>query len=364
MNATERITGVAVTNPIEPLLADEQVTEILIDGPNRIYVDRKGKFEETDIRFKDNEELMAFIRALAEPTGQTINESHPLVDVRFPDGSRMNAVAPQIALNGPTVTFRKMTKNPLTKEDVIHFGSAPAEAFDFLEACIKTRLNIIVAGGTGSGKTTILNILAGLIPPAERIIIIQNNTELALPETQTRVVTLESRPPNLEGKGAVTVQSLVTNATKMRPDRIILSEIQGTEALKFLESCNMGYDGSMASIHANSPRDTLARLENMCLMADTGLPVRAIREQIASGIDVIVQQMRLHDGTRKITAISEVVGMEGNVISLQDIFKFEEEGFENGRIQGWFKPTGIIPNFLDRIHTAAIDLPISMFKPN
>jgi pilus assembly protein CpaF len=282
-----------------------------------------------------------------------------LVDARLPDGSRVNAIIPPLALNGPTLTIRKFEKDPLTIDDLISFGSMSPETAEFLKACVKARLNCVVSGGTGSGKTTLLNVLSSFIPEDERIITVENAAELQL--RQEHVVTLESRPPNIEGKGEVTIQDLVINTLRMRPDRIVVGECRGGEALDMLQAMNTGHDGSLTTAHANTPRDTLSRLETMCLMAGMDLPVRAIREQVAAAVDVIVQQQRLRDGSRKIINITEIQGMEGDVIVMSDIFAFEQQGMENGKIIGRLKATGIRPKFYDRIESAGINLPPNIF---
>jgi pilus assembly protein CpaF len=345
--------------PIEPLLADESITEIMVNGPNKIYIERKGKLEKVNLTFESDDHLMRIIDRIVSPLGRRIDESSPYVDARLPDGSRVNAIIPPLALNGPTLTIRKFSKTPLTIDDLIRFGSVTAEAIEFLKACVIARLNIIVSGGTGSGKTTFLNILSGFIPDDERIITVENAAELQL--RQEHVVTLESRPPNIEGKGEVTIRDLVINCLRMRPDRIVVGECRGGEALDMLQAMNTGHDGSLTTAHANSPRDTLSRLETMVLMAGMDLPVRAIREQIASAVDVIIQQQRMQDGSRKIVNVTEVQGMEGDVIVMSDIFAFEQQGMEAGRVIGRLKPTGIRPKFVERIEAANIHLPAGIF---
>ncbi|HYP58907.1 MAG TPA: CpaF family protein [Thermomicrobiales bacterium] len=345
--------------PIEPLLKEPTISEIMINGPKQVYVERAGKLELADVEFNDDEHVMRVIDRIVSPLGRRIDESSPTVDARLPDGSRVNAVIPPIALNGPTVTIRKFSKDPFTVEDLIRFGTFTAEMATFLKACVEARLNIVVSGGTGSGKTTMLNVLSSFIPDDERIVTIENAAELQL--RQDHVVRLESRPPNIEGKGEVTIRDLVINSLRMRPERIVVGECRGGEALDMLQAMNTGHDGSMTTAHANSPRDTLSRLETMCLMAGMDLPVRAIREQIASAVDLIVQQDRLKDGTRKITNVTEVQGMEGDVIVLQDIFTFQQTGVENGKIVGRMKPTGIRPKFIHRFEVHNIYLPPNIF---
>jgi pilus assembly protein CpaF len=345
--------------PLEPLLADESITEIMVNGPHKVFVERQGKLEKVNISFESDEHLMRIIDRIVSPLGRRIDESSPYVDARLPDGSRVNAIIPPLALNGPTLTVRKFSKTPLTMDDLIRFGSITPEAIEFLNACVNARLNVIVSGGTGSGKTTFLNILSSFIPGDERIITVENAAELQL--RQEHVVTLESRPPNIEGKGEVTIRDLVINCLRMRPDRIVVGECRSGEALDMLQAMNTGHDGSLTTLHSNSPRDTLSRLETMCLMAGMDLPIRAIREQIASAVDLIVHEERMRDGSRKIVNITEVQGMEGDVIVMSDIFAFEQQGIEGGRVIGRLKPTGLRPKFVDRIEAANIHLPAAIF---
>jgi pilus assembly protein CpaF len=345
--------------PIEPLLADESITEIMVNGAKSIYIERHGKLEKTSLAFESDEHVLRIIDRIVAPLGRRIDESSPYVDARLPDGSRVNAIIPPLAINGPTLTVRKFSKTPLTVEDLIEFGSITPEAIEFLKACIYARLNSIVSGGTGSGKTTFLNVLSGFIPNDERIVTIENAAELQL--RQDHVVTLESRPPNIEGKGEVTIRDLVVNSLRMRPDRIIVGECRSGEALDMLQAMNTGHDGSLTTAHSNSPRDTLSRLETMCLMAGMELPVRAIREQIASAMDLIIHTSRFRDGSRKVVNITEVQGMEGDVIVMQDIFSFEQTGMEGGKIIGRLRPTGIRPKFISRIEETNIHLPPSIF---
>jgi pilus assembly protein CpaF len=345
--------------PIEPLLKDETITEIMVNGPKQVYIERNGKIEKTDITFEDDDHVMRVIDRIVSPLGRRIDESSPMVDARLPDGSRINAVIPPISLVGPCLTVRKFSRDPLTVEDLIRFASMTPEIANFLKACVEARLNIVVSGGTGSGKTTLLNVLSSFIPADERIVTIENAAELQL--RQEHVVTLESRPPNIEGRGEITIRDLVINALRMRPDRIVVGECRGGEALDMLQAMNTGHDGSMTTVHSNSPRDTLHRLETMVLMAGMDLPVRAIREQIASALDMVIHTARLKDGSRKIVAISEVQGMEGDVIVMQDIFAFEQTGIENGRVIGRIKPTGVRPKFAEKFEVASIYLPPSIF---
>jgi pilus assembly protein CpaF len=345
--------------PLQPLLEDESITEIMVNGSKNIYIERGGKIHRVPVTFESNEHVMRIIDRIVAPLGRRIDESSPYVDARLPDGSRVNAVIPPISLVGPTLTIRKFSKNPITVEQLVQFGSISAEALQFLKACVEARLNIVISGGTGSGKTTLLNIMSSFIPGDERILTIENAAELQL--RQEHVVTLESRPPNIEGRGEITIRALVINALRMRPDRIVVGEIRDDAALDMLQAMNTGHDGSMTTLHSNSPRDTLARLETMTLMAGMDLPVRAIREQISSAIHVICHQERMRDGTRKITAVTEVSGMEGDVITTTDIFAFEQTGVENGKIVGRLRPTGLRPKFMDKIEVAGIHLPPSIF---
>lgn len=345
--------------PLQSLLEDDTITEIMVNGPKNVYIERKGKVHRVPITFESNDHVMRIIDRIVAPLGRRIDESSPYVDARLQDGSRVNAVIPPISLVGPVLTIRKFSKNPITVDQMIQFGSVSAEAVQFLKACVEARLNIIISGGTGSGKTTLLNVLSGFIPSDERIITIENAAELQL--RQEHVVTLESRPPNIEGRGEITIRDLVINALRMRPERIIVGECRGGETLDMLQAMNTGHDGSMTTAHANTPRDALSRIETMCLMAGMDLPIRAIREQVASAVDVICQQERMRDGTRKVTTIAEVSGMEGDVITMTDIFVFEQTGTENGRIIGRLRPTGLRPKFMDRIEAAGIHLPPSIF---
>ncbi len=347
--------------PIEPLLKEETVTEIMVNGPKQVYVERMGKLTLTDVQFRDDAHVMHIIERIVSPLGRRIDESSPLVDARLPDGSRVNAIIPPLALKGPTVTIRKFSKIPLTIQNLISFETMTADMSQFIKACVEGRMNIVVSGGTGSGKTTTLNVLSAFIPSDERIVTIEDAAELQL--RQEHVVTLESRPPNIEGKGQIAIRELVRNSLRMRPDRIVVGEVRGGEALDMLQAMNTGHDGSMTTGHANSPRDMLSRLETMVLMAGVELPVKAIREQIASAIDVIVHQARLRDGSRKITHITEVQGMEGDVIVMQDIFTFDQTGKDqNGRIIGAFHPSGIRPKFMEKLDSNGIVLPNTIFQ--
>jgi len=345
--------------PLEPFLADETITEIMVNGPKNIYIERKGKIEHTNATFESNDHLMRIIDRIIAPLGRRIDESQPYQDARLPDGSRVNAVIPPLSLVGPVLTIRKFSRVPLTVENLISFGTVTPEAIEFLSACVKAKTNIVVSGGTGSGKTTLLNILSSFIPNDERIVTIENAAELQL--RQEHVVTIETRPPNIEGKGEITIRDMVINALRMRPDRIIVGECRGAEALDMLQAMNTGHDGSMTTLHSNSPRDTLARLETMVLMAGFDLPHRAIREQIASALNLIVHQERMRDGSRKIVNITEIQGMEGEVITMSDIFVFEKQGIENGKVIGRLIPTGLRPKFMERLESVGIRLPPSIF---
>jgi pilus assembly protein CpaF len=332
----------------------------MINGPFDVWVERSGRLHETSIRFHDESHLRRIINKIVAQVGRRVDESSPMVDARLVDGSRVNVVIPPISLVGPVVTIRKFAATPLTTDDLIRFGTATPDMFDFLRACVEARLNIFVSGGTGSGKTTMLNVLSSFIPTDERIVTVEDAAELQL--RQEHVVTLESRPANIEGKGAIPIRELVRNALRMRPDRIIVGECRGGEALDMLQAMNTGHDGSMSTGHANTPRDMLARLETMVLFAGVELPLRAVREQIASAVDLIVQQDRLKDGTRKITNITEVQGMEGDVIVLQDVFIFEQLGVSDGKVQGRLRPTGVRPRFSEKFEAHGIHLPPRLFS--
>ncbi|HLA08593.1 MAG TPA: CpaF family protein [Anaerolineales bacterium] len=345
--------------PLQPLLEDDTITEIMVNGAKNIYIERKGKVHRVPVTFENNDHVMRIIDRIVAPLGRRIDESSPYVDARLPDGSRVNAVIPPISLVGPVLTIRKFSRNPITVDQLIQFGSVTPEAVQFMKACVEARLNVVISGGTGSGKTTLLNILSSFIPSDERIITIENAAELQL--RQEHVVTLESRPPNIEGRGEITIRQLVINALRMRPERIVVGEIRDEAALDMLQAMNTGHDGSMTTLHSNSPRDTVSRLETMTLMAGMDLPAKAIREQISSAVDVICHQERMRDGTRKVTNITEVSGMEGEVITMTDIFVFEQSGIENGQVIGRLRPTGLRPKFMDKIEAAGINLPPSIF---
>ena len=349
--------------PITPLLNDPNISEVMVNGPDQVYVERDGKLVLTGVTFRDNAHILHIIDKIVAPIGRRIDESMPMVDARLPDGSRVNAIIPPLALNGPTITIRKFSRDPYKVDDLIRFGTLTPQMAQFLEACVKARLNIVVSGGTGSGKTTTLNVLSSFIPSDERIVTIEDAAELQL--RQEHVITLESRPPNIEGKGAITIRDLVRNSLRMRPERIVVGEVRSGEALDMLQAMNTGHDGSLTTGHANTPRDMLARLETMVLMAGMDLPVRAIREQISSAIDLIIQQSRLRDGSRRITHITEVQGMEGEVVILQDLFNYRQTGIdEAGTIKGSFQSTGIRPKFIQQLESSGITLPPNIFSPS
>jgi pilus assembly protein CpaF len=345
--------------PLQPLLEDETVTEVMVNGAKNIYIERKGRIHRVPVTFESNDHVMRIIDRIVAPLGRRIDESSPYVDARLADGSRVNAVIPPVSLVGPVLTIRKFSKVPISLDQLVQYGTITPECLQFLKACVESRLNIVISGGTGSGKTTLLNILSGFIPVDERILTIENAAELQL--RQEHVVTLESRPPNIEGRGEITIRNLVVNALRMRPDRIIVGEIRDDAALDMLQAMNTGHDGSMTTLHSNSPRDSLSRLETMTMMAGMELPVRAIREQVSSAIDLVVHQERMRDGTRKITYVTEVSGMEGDVITTTDLFIFEQTGIENGKVMGRLRATGLRPKFMEKIEGAGIHLPPSIF---
>lgn len=347
--------------PLEPLLQDESITEIMVNGPRTIFVEQKGKLKITDSHFYDENHLMSIIERILTPIGRRVDESSPLVDARLADGSRVNIIIPPLSLIGPAVTIRKFSKNAFSMQDLVKFGTLSNNMAQFLEACVKARLNILVSGGTGSGKTTTLNAMSAFIPGDDRIVTIEDAAELRL--QQRHVVTLEARPANLEGKGAITIRDLVRNALRMRPDRIIVGEVRSGEALDMLQAMNTGHDGSLTTAHANTPRDVLSRLETMVLMAGMELPVRAVRTQVSSAIDLILQQSRIRDGTRKITHITEVQGMEGDTIILQDLFHYIQDYIdEKGKSVGHFEATGLQPAFMDKFQMNGVDLPLTLFR--
>jgi pilus assembly protein CpaF len=348
--------------PIEPLLQDDAITEVMVNRPDRVYFERDGVLHLSDRAFRDDDHIMRLIDKIVSPLGRRIDESSPMVDARLPDGSRVNAIIPPLAVHGPSITIRKFSRNPYTDHDLIRFGTMTPAIAELLRACVWSRLNVIVSGGTGSGKTTFLNVLSSYISNRERIVTIEDPAELQL--RQENWVSLETRPPNIEGRGQVVSRDLVRNALRMRPDRIVVGECRAAEAFDMLQAMNTGHDGSLTTVHANSPRDALSRIENMVLMANLELPIRAIREQVASAVNLVIQLSRLSDGTRRITHISEIVGMEGDVITMHDIFTFVQRGIDaDGRITGHIQPSAIRPLFVDRLERNGFSLPADMFVP-
>ena len=348
--------------PIQTLLDDPDITEIMVNGPHRIFIEKQGKIRLADCRFIDDGHVMRIIEKIISPLGRRLDESMPMVDARLPDGSRVNAIIPPLSINGPCVTIRKFAVDPFAADDLVSFGTLSEAMKKFLEACVQARLNVLVSGGTGSGKTTTLNVLSSFIPAAERIVTIEDAAELQL--QQDHVITLESRPPNVEGKGEITIRQLVRNALRMRPDRIVIGEVRGAEALDMLQAMNTGHDGSLTTLHANTARDALARLETMTMMAGMELPARAIREQIAAALHLIVHQNRLRDGSRRVTSITEVQRLEGEGIVMQDLFLFKRYGVaEDGRVKGEYMPTGVRPLFMDILKAEGIELPSDIFTP-
>jgi len=347
--------------PIEPLLEDPNVTEIMINGPRKVFFEQSGVLQLSGRVFRDDDHIMRIIEKIVVPINRRIDESSPMVDARLPDGSRVNAIIPPLAVDGPTVTIRKFARDPFTVDDLVSFGTLIPEMIDFLRACIRTRLNVVVSGGTGSGKTTLLNVLSSFIPPTERVVTIEDPCELQM--RQRHVIRLETRPPNVEGKGNVTQRDLLRNALRMRPDRIIVGEVRAGEAFDMLQAMNTGHDGSLTTAHANTPRDAIARIENMVLMAGLDLPIRAIREQVASALDLVVHVSRMSDGTRRVTHVTEVVGMEGQTVTLQDVFLFQQTGIDTrGKVQGQTVSTGLRPHFVDRFEAAGTYLPADIFS--
>jgi pilus assembly protein CpaF len=346
--------------PLEPLLKDPEIADILVNGCNQVYIEKHGKLIESDVRFKDDRHLLQIIDRIVSAVGRRIDESSPMVDARLPDGSRVNAIIPPLAIDGPALSIRKFKRDALSGEDLLRYDSITAPMLELLEGIVKARLNILISGGTGAGKTTLLNILSSFIPEDERVVTIEDSAELQL--RQPHVVRLETRPSNVEGQGEVPMRMLLINALRMRPDRVVVGEVRGGEAIDMLQAMNTGHDGSITTLHANSPRDALGRLETMISMANLNLPERAMRQQIASAIDVIIQVSRLSDGKRKVINVSEIVGMEGEIITMQDIFVYERQGIgEEGAVIGRFKPTGIRPKFADRLKASGIPLPAAMF---
>jgi pilus assembly protein CpaF len=346
--------------PLEPLVQDNEISDILVNGPHQIYIERYGRLEETNVAFKDDAHLRQIIDRIVSRVGRRIDESSPMVDARLSDGSRVNAIIPPLALDGPVLSIRRFGVDPLRMEDLLELGTLTPEMAVLFEGCVAAKLNILISGGTGAGKTTLLNVLSAFIPEGERVVTIEDSAELQL--QQVHVVRLETRPPNLEDRGEVTQRLLVRNALRMRPDRIIVGEVRGDEALDMLQAMNTGHDGSITTLHANSPRDALSRLETMILMAGIQLPTRAMREQISSAIQVVIQVGRMPDGNRKLVSISEIVGMEGDIITMQDIFVFERTGVSpQGEIMGRFRSTGVRPAFADRIEITGFELPARLF---
>lgn len=359
---TELLNEIIGLGPIEPLLNDPEVDEVMVNGPYQVYAERNGKLELTRQRFRDNSHVMQVIERIVAPLGRRIDEKSPMVDGRLRDGSRFNAVIPPLSLTGPTMTIRKFARDPYTMTDLINFGTITREGAQFLQAAVEARLNIVISGGTGSGKTTTLNVLSGFIPSDERIVTIEDAAELQL--RQEHVVRLETRPPNIEGAGEVTIRDLVRNSLRMRPDRIVIGECRGAEALDMLQAMNTGHDGSLTTGHANNPREMLKRFETMVLMAGFDLPMKAIREQMSLALDLVVHQERMRDGKRRVVAITEVVGMEGDVITIQDIFLFEQQSIdEHGKIIGRLQPNGLRPKFYSKMLEAGVKLPMTIFQP-
>src|SRR5215211_1158734 len=347
--------------PLEVLLKDPTISDILVNGPHKVYVERRGKLEKSDVKFRDNDHLLQIIDRIVSKVGRRVDETSPMVDARLPDGSRVNAVIPPISLDGPSLSIRRFGANPLKLEDLLNYKAFTTEMAMLMEACIKARLNILISGGTGCGKTTLLNTLSSFIPADERVVTIEDAAELQL--QQDHVVRLETRPPNIEGKGAVTCRDLVRNALRMRPERIIIGECRGAESLDMLQAMNTGHAGSMTTLHANTPRDAQARLETMIMMAGMELPIKAMRQQISSAVDLIVQANRLQGGPRKVTSITEVLNMEQDMIIMQEVFRYKQVGIDqNGRAHGQFEATGVRPTFVSRLEAAGIKLPSNLFQ--
>ncbi|MFY9608458.1 MAG: CpaF family protein [Blastocatellia bacterium] len=361
--AREILDEVFGLGPLEPLIADPTISDILVNTYRVVYIERRGVLERTDIKFNDNQHLMRIIERIVSRVGRRVDESSPMVDARLPDGSRVNAIIPPLALDGPILSIRRFGRDPLTADDLLGNKTLTKPMLELLKAAVVGKLNILISGGTGAGKTTLLNVVSAYIPESERIVTIEDAAELQL--KQEHVVRLETRPPNIEGQGAVKQRQLVINSLRMRPDRIIVGEVRGEEALDMLQAMNTGHEGSLTTVHANSTRDALSRIETMVAMANLNLPDKAIRQQIASAMNVVVQVSRLTDGSRKITSIAEITGMEGPVVTMQDLFVFERRGFDaNNRVRGVFKPTGIRPKFSERLFGFGIRLPQDMFEVN
>jgi len=364
MTRDELVTAVADEvlglGPIEPMLRDNSISEIMVNAPDTVFYEKDGRLYLSPIRFRDAGHILRIAERIIAPLGRRVDESSPMVDARLADGSRVNIIIPPVAPKSPTITIRKFRQDKMTVEDLVATGTLTRELAEFLRACIQVKLNIVISGGTGTGKTTLLNALSAFIPDEERIITIEDPTELRL--QQVHIVSLEARPPSLEGKGEVTQRDLVRNCLRMRPDRILVGEVRGAEAFDMMQAMNTGHEGSLTTIHSNSPRDALARVENMILMAGLDLPLRAIREQMVSALQVVVQIARMPDGSRKIITVSEITGMEGQVVTMQDIYRFEQRGIDTeGRIVGDFRPTGIRPQFVERFALAGIELPQDVF---
>ncbi len=359
--ATRVVDEVVGLGPIEPLLHDVSISEVMVNAPDEVYFEREGIMYQSDVRFRDNDHVMQIVERIIAPLGRRVDESSPMVDARLADGSRVNVIIPPLAPKSPTMTIRKFLRSKLTMEDLVGVGTLSAEVGQFMGACAELRLNVLISGGTGTGKTTLLNALSAYIPDSERIVTIEDPLELQL--QQPHVISLEARPPNVDGRGEVTQRELLRNVLRMRPDRILIGEVRGGEAFDMLNAMNTGHEGSVSTIHSNAPRDALARLENMVLMANLDLPVRAIREQISSALHLVLQIARFRDGGRRITHVTEVSGMEGDIITLQDIFRFKQEGIdEHGRILGRLEATGIRPSFTEGFAQAGINLPEGLFK--
>jgi pilus assembly protein CpaF len=357
---TEILDEVFGLGPLQPLLADSTLSDILVNGAYNVYIERRGKLERTNVRFNDNDHLLRIIDRIVSRVGRRVDESSPMVDARLRDGSRVNVIIPPLALDGPVLSIRRFGTDPLMAQDLLDNGTLTNDMLDLLKASVQGKLNVLISGGTGAGKTTLLNVLSAFIPGDERIVTIEDAAELQL--KQEHVVRLETRPPNIEGKGAIKQRQLVINALRMRPDRIVVGEVRGEEAVDMLQAMNTGHEGSLTTVHANSPRDALSRIETMVSMANLNLPDKAARQQIASAMHVIVQVSRMPDGTRKITNISELTGMEGPMITMQDLFLFDRQGYdENGKVRGRFRTTGIRPKFTERLLGAGIRLPMEMF---
>ena len=346
--------------PLEPLLQDPSITEVMANGPKNVYIERYGLIEKTNVTFENDAHLMRIIDRIVSPLGRRVDESSPMVDARLPSGYRVNATIPPLSLDGPLLTIRKFATTPYTAQDLIANGTLSSQLVTFMKACVEARVNLVISGGTGTGKTTLLNVVSAFIPNRERILTIEDTAELQM--KQEHVGRLEKRPPNVEGRGEVTIRQLVINALRMRPDRIIVGEARGAEALDMLQAMNTGHDGSMTTIHSNSPRDTLRRIETMVLMAGMELPLKAIREQVASAVELIIHMNRMRDGTRKVTQVSEVQGMEGDSIVMQDVYVYEQTAFQNGRVIGQLKSTGLRPKFSEKFAVNNIDLPANIFE--